>query len=83
MVCQFASVGDLPIPGIKLVSPVSPALQADSSPAECSKKPFILKLSIVNKKILWTFLEYLAIILMKNGDRKSHQKLCLPYYEIK
>ena len=45
---------------------------------------FKLKLSIVNiKKNLWTFLEYLTIILMKNGDRKSHQKRCLPYYEIK
>ena len=32
--------GDLPDPGIKPVSPASPALQADSLPAEPSGKPF-------------------------------------------
>ena len=32
---------DLPDPGIEPVSPVSPALQADSSPAEPSGKPNI------------------------------------------
>jgi len=31
--------GDLPDPGIKPMSPVSPALQADSLPAEPSGKP--------------------------------------------
>ena len=30
----FPSLGDLPNPGIKPASPVSPALQADSLPAE-------------------------------------------------
>ena len=30
----FPSPGDLPDPGIELVSPVSPALQANSLPAE-------------------------------------------------
>ena len=30
---------DLPNPGIELTSPVSPALQADSLPAEPSRKP--------------------------------------------
>ena len=30
----FASLGDLPNPGIKLEYPVSPALQADSLPDE-------------------------------------------------
>ena len=33
------SSGDLPDPGIKSMSPVSPALQADSSPAKPSGKP--------------------------------------------
>ena len=50
----FASPGDLPNSGIKLTYPVSPALEADSSPAEPSGKPtrkkpgfktFIVKLS--------------------------------------
>ena len=31
--------GDLPNPGIKPTSPASPALQADSLPAEPSRKP--------------------------------------------
>ena len=35
----FPSPGDLPDPGIKTVSLVSPALQADSLPAEPLKKP--------------------------------------------
>ena len=35
----FPPPGDLPIPGIKLVSPVSPALQADSLPAAPTGKP--------------------------------------------
>ena len=35
----FPSPGDLPDPGIKPVSPVSPALQADSLPTEPSGKP--------------------------------------------
>ena len=34
------SPGDLPDPEIKPVSPVSPALQVDSLPAEPSGKPF-------------------------------------------
>ena len=34
----FPSPGDLPDPGIKLMSPVSPALQVDSLPVEPSKK---------------------------------------------
>ena len=34
--------GDLPDPGIKPMSPVSPALQADSLPAEPSGKPIFL-----------------------------------------
>ena len=37
------SPGDLPDPGIKPVSPVSPALQADSLPAEPSEKPLDLQ----------------------------------------
>ena len=36
----FPSPGDLPDPGIKPQSPVSPALQADSLPAEPSGKLF-------------------------------------------
>ena len=36
----FPSPRDLPNPGIKPVSPVSPALQADSLPAEPSGKLF-------------------------------------------
>ena len=35
----FPSLGDLPNPGIKPASPVSPTLQADSLPAEPSGKP--------------------------------------------
>ena len=43
----FPPPGDYPSPGIKLMSPVSPALQADSLPAEPSGKPlFSLKSSI-------------------------------------
>ena len=34
--------GDLPKPGIKLVSPMSPALQTDSLPAEPLQKPLPL-----------------------------------------
>ena len=35
----FVPPGDLPDPGIKPKSPVSPALQADSLPTEPSEKP--------------------------------------------
>ena len=35
----FPSLGDLPDPGIEPTSPVSPALQPDSLPAEPSGKP--------------------------------------------
>ena len=35
---SFPSPGDLPDPGIKLMPPVSPALQVDSLPTEPSKK---------------------------------------------
>ena len=38
-VLPFPSPRDLPNPGIELKSPVSPALQADSLPAEPSGKP--------------------------------------------
>ena len=38
----FPSSGDLSDPGIKLASPISPALQADSFPAEQSRKPYLL-----------------------------------------
>ena len=36
---SFPSLGDLPSPAIKPMSPVSPALEADSLPAERSGKP--------------------------------------------
>jgi len=36
---HFLSPGDLPNPGIELVSPVSPALQVDSLPSEPTGKP--------------------------------------------
>ena len=36
---RFLSPGDLPNPGIELVSPVSPALQVDSLPSEPTGKP--------------------------------------------
>ena len=39
MGCHFPPPGDLPDPGIKTMSPVSRALQADSLPAEPSGKP--------------------------------------------
>ena len=39
----FPPPGDLPDPGIELESSVSPALQADSLPAESSGKPNMLK----------------------------------------
>ena len=35
----FPPLGDLPNPGIKPASPVSPALQADATPAEPLGKP--------------------------------------------
>ena len=38
--CHFLPPGDLPNPGIKLQSPVSPSLQVDSLPADPSGKPF-------------------------------------------
>ena len=38
--CHFLSPGDLPDPGIEPMSPVSPALQADSLPAEPSGKSY-------------------------------------------
>ena len=37
--CHFPPPGDLPDPGIEPASPVSPALQDDSLPAEPSGKP--------------------------------------------
>ena len=37
--CHFPPPGDPPNPGIKPTCPVSPALQADSFPAEPSRKP--------------------------------------------
>ena len=37
--CHFLLQGDLPNPEIKLTSPVSPALQADSLPTDPSGKP--------------------------------------------
>ena len=37
----FPSPGDLPHPGIKPVSPVSPALQADFSPTEPPRKLYV------------------------------------------
>ena len=36
--------GDLPDPGIELVRPGSPALQADSLPAEPLGKPYFLRI---------------------------------------
>ena len=39
--CQFPPPGDLPDPGTEPVSPVSPALQADSLAAEPSGKPHV------------------------------------------
>ena len=38
----FPPLGDLPDPGFKPASPVSPALQVDSLPAEPSEKPLHL-----------------------------------------
>ena len=38
----FPSPTDLPDPGIEPPSPVSPALQADSSPTEPPGKPIVL-----------------------------------------
>ena len=43
----FPSPGDLPNPGTEATSPVSPALQADSVPAEPPGK-LILRLTILN-----------------------------------
>ena len=39
---HFLLQGNLPDPGIKVTSSVSPALQADSLPAEPSGKPYIM-----------------------------------------
>ena len=39
--CHFLLQGNLPDPGIKPVSPVSPALQADSSPTEPPRKLYV------------------------------------------
>ena len=43
----FPSPGDLPNPGAEATSPVSPALQVNSVPAEPPGKP-ILRLTILN-----------------------------------
>ena len=47
----FPSPGDLPDPVIKLVSPVSPSLQADSLPTEPSGKPWYF----VFLHIIWNY----------------------------
>ena len=44
----FPSPGDLPDPGIKPVSPESPAFQADALPAEPSGKSFKANLAVTN-----------------------------------
>ena len=44
--CHFPLPGDLTDPGIKLESPVSPALQEDSLPAEPSEKTIVLMLQV-------------------------------------
>ena len=44
---RFLSPGDLPNPGIK---PRSPALQADSLPAESPGKPKYIKVDMLNQK---------------------------------
>ena len=47
----FPPPGDLSNPGIKSTSPVSPALQADSLPAEpWGKFPLVLKLNFLSKQ---------------------------------
>ena len=52
----FPSPGDLPNPGTKPTSPVSPALQVDSLSAEPSGKPIrtILHRNLRNSRIFWT-----------------------------
>ena len=54
-VLPFPSPGDLPNPGIKPTSPVSPALQVDSLSAEPSGKPIrtILYRNLRNSRIFW------------------------------
>ena len=57
----FPSPGDLPYPGIK---PRSPALQADSSPAELPGKPMYMNTHIQ----IYTFLDFFSLhIYMKNS----------------
>jgi len=64
----FPSPGDLPNPGIK---PRSPALQADSLPAEPPGKPtFHLTINLV--------LEVIARAIKK---QKNWRKLCLHYFK--
>ena len=63
--CHFPSPGDLPSPGIKPTSLVSPALQVDSLPAEpqgqlmCSKMKFIISYVLHQGY-------YLLVVLVKN-----------------
>ena len=64
----FPPLGDFPDPGIKPASPVSPALQVDSLPAETSGKPWFFQTSgyppIQCHIHLWHFWQ--LIILLRN-----------------
>ena len=48
----FSPPGDLPDLGLELSSPVSPALKADSLPAESLGKPVLCIYSILNISII-------------------------------
>ena len=64
------SPGDLPDPGIKAVSPVSPALQVDSLPAEPPGKPIPVE-TLAN--YLTSLCLYFFIHKNENDNKKAHR----------
>ena len=77
----FPSPGDLPNPGIELVSP---ALQADSSPSEPSRKLYLTALLRYNSYIIqFTHLKYITWgfpcgSVVKNLPAKAGDKDSIP-----
>ena len=70
-------LGDLPNPGIKLESPLSPALQVDSLPSEPSEKPTI-NCILHSKTVKWhIFLD--TYFLQKT---KKMLKFTFPFYAV-
>ena len=62
------SPGDLPDPGIKAVSPVSPALQVDSLPPEPPGKPILVETLAIYLTSLCLY-----FFIHKNNNKKAHR----------